>query len=259
MILNDFQGKLRGETVEAYGSVGPIRRIRNKFSSEVRPRGSIFLSSPKEIPPKVPTTQAFGGFLPRAERDLVPGETSGVSKYWSGNRVSYSSDRGMSTTNISSSQAARKALELLDRNKPTPKQKEAELMLVTARGSSPDSTDVRSVENRTSAHIEEPASHTSGPNVPVEFNKSSSKFNFLGDFHGKGMNEARDAGTGIAKASCSIFTGSSKSIRGADAMPVFGLKGTSGPQGKVFNLFLYCLSMPCKFLFHISQCDCGLT
>lgn len=224
------QVNLRGETAEAYGSVGPIRRIRNKFASEVRPRGSIFPSTPKEIPPKVPTTQVFGGFLPSAEKNLVPGETSGVSKYWSGDNVSRPSDRGMSSTNISSSQAARRALELLDRNKPTPKQKEAELKLATAWGSSPD---VSNVENRSSVHVEEPAPHTSGPNFPVEFNRSSSKFNFLGNFHGKEMNEARDASPGIAKASSSMFTSSSNSS--ADAMPVFGLKGTSGPQATSWN------------------------
>ncbi|KAH6761590.1 hypothetical protein C2S52_019023 [Perilla frutescens var. hirtella] len=230
------QVNLRGETVDAYGSVGPIRRIRNKFASEVRPRGSIFPSTPKEIPPKVSTTQVFGGFLPSAEKNLVPGETSGVSKYRSGDGVSRPSDRGiMSSTSISSSQAARRALELLDRSKPTPKQKEAELKLATAWGSSPDATDVSNVENRSSARVEEPAPLTSGPNFPMEFNRSSSKFNFSGNFHGKGMNEARDTSPGIAKASSSIFTSSSNSTPGADAMPVFGLKGTSGPQAKTWN------------------------
>ncbi|KAL2500716.1 nucleoporin-related [Forsythia ovata] len=36
------QEKIGGDAVDSYGSVGPIRRIRNKFASEVRPRGSIF-------------------------------------------------------------------------------------------------------------------------------------------------------------------------------------------------------------------------
>lgn len=233
--------KLRGETVNAYGSVGPIRRIRNKFASEVRPRGSIFLSSPKEIPPKAPTTQEFGGFLPSAEKNIIPGETSGVSKYLSGENVSLPSDRGISSTNLSASQAARKALEFLDRNKPTPKQKEAELKLATAWGSSPDATDVSNVDNRSSAHIEDPASHKNtdklGPNFPPEFNKSSRKFNFSGNLHAKGMNEARDAATGTAKASNSTFSGSSNSIPGGNAMPVFGLQTQN--WNKVFNLFLW--------------------
>ncbi|XP_057768069.1 uncharacterized protein LOC130988282 [Salvia miltiorrhiza] len=232
------QVKSRGVTVDAYGSVGPIRHIRNKFASEVRPRGSIFLSSPKEIPPKAPPTQELGGFLPSAEMDIVPAETGGVSKYLSGDNVSRPSDRGTSSTNLSASQAARKALEFLDRNNPTPKQKEAELKLVTAWGSSPDATDVSNVENRSSAH-EDPASHKNtdilGPNFPVEVNKSSNKFKFLGNSHAKGVNEARDEATGIAKASSSIFTGSSNSTPGADAMPVFGLKRTSGPQAQNWN------------------------
>ncbi|XP_042065828.1 nuclear pore complex protein NUP1-like [Salvia splendens] len=232
------QVKSRGETVDAYGSVGPIRRMRNKFASEIRPRGSIFLSSPKEIPLKAPTTQEFEGFLPSVEKNIVPGETSGVPKYLSGDNVSLPSDIGMSSMNLSASQAARKALEFLDRNKPTPKQKEAELRLVTGWGSSPDATDVSNVESRSSAHVEDPASHkntdTSGPNFPSEFNKSSNKFNFSGNYHAKGMNEARDEATGITKGSGSIFSGSSNSTAGADTIPLFGHK-TSGPQPRNWN------------------------
>lgn len=250
--------KSRGETVDAYGSVGPIRRIRNKFASEVRPRGSIFPSSPQEIPSKMVTPQVFGGFLPSAEKNLEPGETSGVSKYWSGDNVSCSSDRGISSPNISSSEAVRKILEHLDRNKPTPKEKEAELKLATAwRKSSPVATDVSNVENSSSVRVEELASHKntdiSGTSFPVEFNKSSSKFNFLENFHDKGMDEAKDAVSGKAKVSSSIFTGSSNSMPGANTMPFFGLKGTSGPLvknlNKVFNLF------PCfAFLCPIGSC-----
>ncbi|KAG6424175.1 hypothetical protein SASPL_114588 [Salvia splendens] len=233
------QVKSRGETFDAYGSVGPIRRMRNKFASEIRPQGSIFLNSPKEIPLKAPTTQEFRGFLTSAEKNIVPGETSGVPKYLSGENISQPSDVGMSSTNLSASQAARKALEFLDRNKPTPKQKEAELKLATRWGSSPDATDVSNVENRSSAHVEDPASHKntdiSGPNFSVEFNKSSSKFNFLGNSHAKGMNEARDEATGITKGSSSIFGGSSNSTPGADTIPLFGHKRTSGPQPQNWN------------------------
>lgn len=246
--MNDFQAKSRGETVDAYGSVGPIRRIRNKIRSEVRPRGSIFLSSPKEIPPKASTSQVFGGFLPNAEKNVIPGETSLVSKYWSEDVLSRPSDRGISNTNVSSSQAAKKVLELLDRNKPTPKQKEAELKLATAWRSSPDANDV---ENRTSAHVEEPASQKntdiSGPNFPLEFDKGRSKFNILGNFSGKGMNGARDAATGIAKAS-------NNSTPGADAMPIFGLKGTSATQSwnKVLISFYDTSLCTLTFLFRLS-------
>lgn len=246
MIMNDFQVKSRGETVDAYGSVGPIRRIRNKIGSGVRPRGSIFLSSSKEIPSKSSTTQVFGGFLPNAEKNVIPGETSLVSKYWSEDVVSRPSDRDMSNTNISSSQAAKKVLELLDRNKPTPKQ-EAELKLATAWRSSPDANDM---ENRTSAHVEEPASQKntdiSGPNFPFESDKGRSKFSILGNFPGEGMNEARDAATGISKVS--------NSMPGADATPIFGLKGTSATQSwnKVLISFYDTSLCTPTFFFRIS-------
>lgn len=246
--MNDFQVKSRGETVDAYGSVGPIRRIRNKIGSEVRPRGSIFLSSQKEIPPKAATAQVFGGFLPNAEKNVISGEKSLVSKYWSEDVVSRPSDRRTPNTNVSPNQAAKKVLELLDRNKPTLKQKEAELKLATAWRSS----DANNVENRTSAHVEEPASQKnsdiSSPNIPLESDKSRSKFNILGNFPGQGMNEASDAASGIAKAS--------NDIRGADAMPIFGLKGSPAPQSwnKVIIANYDTFQQTLKLLLCISWC-----
>ncbi|KAL1554864.1 nuclear pore complex protein NUP1 isoform X1 [Salvia divinorum] len=140
------QVKSRGERVDAYGSVGPIHRIRNKFASEVCPRGPVFLSLPNEIPSEPPIGQEFAGVLTTVEKNIVPGETSGVSNYGSGENVSRLSDRDVSSENLSASQVARKALEFLDRNKATLIQKEAELKLETAWGSSPDATDVSSME-----------------------------------------------------------------------------------------------------------------
>ncbi|KAK4391583.1 hypothetical protein Sango_1936100 [Sesamum angolense] len=206
------QVNLRDETNDGHGSVGPIRRIRNKFASEVRPRGSIFLSSSKDIPPKTATPKVLGGFLPSTDKNLEPGETSGASKHWSGDDVSGSSDRAISNP-ISSSQAVRKILEHLDRNKPTPKEKEAELKLATSwRRSSPSvPSDTIREENISSVHVRDHASlkHTdiAAPNFPVELKKGSSNSNILLNIHGKGMDEAKDAANGNTKASST--TGSS--------------------------------------------------
>ncbi|KAL8502821.1 hypothetical protein ACS0TY_021809 [Phlomoides rotata] len=221
------QVKSRGEIVDAYGSVGPIRRIRNKFASEVRPRGSIFPSSSKGTP-KMVKAQGFGGFLPSTEKNFEPGESSGKSKYMSRDKVSSSSDRGITNTNISSSQAVRKILEHLDRNKPTPKQMEAELKFATGwRRSSPEATAASNVENTSSEHVEELASHNNTDAANPNLHKSSSKSNFLGNFNDEGKDEAKDAVNGNAEASSSIFT-RSKSVHGANAKPRFGLEGTSG-------------------------------
>lgn len=223
--------------------MGPIRRIRNKFASEVRPRGSIFPSSSKGTP-KMVKAQGFGGFLPSTEKKLGPGETSGMSKYMSRDKVSSSSNRGISNTNISCSPAVKKILEHLDRHKSTPKEIEAELKY--ARRSSPEAIDVNNVENTSSEHVEELASHSNtdavGPKFPFAFNKSSSKSNFLGNFNDKGKDDAKDADNGNAMASSSIFTGS-MSVAGANAKPLFGLEGTSGSvvkfSDKVYIIFLY--------------------
>ncbi|KAL0315567.1 UNVERIFIED_CONTAM: hypothetical protein Sradi_5434900, partial [Sesamum radiatum] len=102
---------------------------------------------------KTATPKVLGGFLPSTDKNLEPGETSGASKHWSGDDVSGSSDRAISNP-ISSSQAVRKILEHLDRNKPTPKEKEAELKLATSwRRSSPSvPSDTIREENISSVH-----------------------------------------------------------------------------------------------------------
>ncbi|PIN26701.1 hypothetical protein CDL12_00536 [Handroanthus impetiginosus] len=233
------QVKSRGDTIDVYGSVGPIRRIRNKFASEVRPRGSMFLSSPKETPSKRETPKVLGGFLPRGEKKFEPGETNGASKYWSGDNVLGSSDGGISNHNISSSQAVRKILEHLDRTKPTPKEKEAELKLVTAwRRSSPEPTDNIRDEKISSLPVGELASHKNtdiaGTKLAEEFNKSSSTSKFLVNFHDKGVDEAKDADNGNIRASSAVFTVSSI-IPGSSALLHFGLKGTSNPVVKNSN------------------------
>ncbi|KAL9151312.1 hypothetical protein ABFS82_11G044400 [Erythranthe guttata] len=202
------QVKSRGETADVYGSVGPIRRIRNRFASEVRPRGSILMSSRNESP-KMATPKVFGGFLPSSEKNLELGETSGTPKYWSGDNVLDSSDRAISNSDISSSQsqAVKKILEHLDRNKPNPKEKEAETKLATPWRSSTDATKTIHEEN-----IGGVASH---------------KSKFLPNFHEKSMDEAKDAVNENSKASSSFFAGSSIAP-GAKATSIFGLKGTTG-------------------------------
>ncbi|XP_059287877.1 nuclear pore complex protein NUP1 isoform X1 [Lycium ferocissimum] len=113
----------------SYGSAGPIRRIRNKFGSESRPRRSIFLNSPNASSPseKVGASKLF---LPPAGKNLEVGQTSGVEKSQSvDHRVGRSEE---ATPHISSSnETVRKILEQLDRHKPTPAEKETELKLAS--------------------------------------------------------------------------------------------------------------------------------
>lgn len=220
--------------------MGPIRRIRNKFSSEVRPRGSIFPSSSKGTPKSV-KAKGFGGLLASTEKNFEPGETSGMSKYMSRDKVSSSSDKLISNPDVSSSQAVRKILEHLDRTKSTPKLVEDELKFANgSRRSSPEAMDVSNVENISSELASHNNTDAASPSFPFAFNKSSSnKSNFLGNFNDKGKDETKDAVDGNSIASSSIFT-SSKS---ANAKPLFGLEGTSGStlrfSDKVYILFLY--------------------
>ncbi|GER47387.1 nucleoporin-related [Striga asiatica] len=207
------------ETFDRYGSVGPIRHIKNRFSSEVRPRGSIF-NPPKDNPTQV-VKPAFGGFIRNTEKTQGIGETSVASKYCSGNNTSVSSDRDISNQNSAYSDSVRKILEHLDRNKPTPKEKEAELRLATAwRKSPPEATDISHDEKIRSAHAEELAAHNksadgSCADVSVGFNKNSSKSSFNENSRksslfvnsvDKGLGEVEGAVTETVKSPGSGFT-----------------------------------------------------
>ncbi|KAM3360666.1 nuclear pore complex protein NUP1 isoform X1 [Capsicum galapagoense] len=113
----------------SYGSVGPIRRIRNKFGSESRPRRSIFLNSTNASSPleKVGASKLF---LPAVGTNMEVGQTSGVEKYQSVDHRVGRSEEAMPHIS-SSNEAVRKILEQLDRHKPTPAEKAAELKLVS--------------------------------------------------------------------------------------------------------------------------------
>lgn len=131
VLMKIFQEKTRTDLpLPSYGSVGPIRRIRNKFGSESRPRKSIFLNSPNASSPleKVGASKLF---LPAAAgKNLEVGQTSGLEKYQSVDHRVGTSEEPMPLIS-SSNDAVRKILEQLDRHKPTPAEKAAELKLAS--------------------------------------------------------------------------------------------------------------------------------
>lgn len=113
----------------SYGSVGPIRRIQNKFGSESRPRRSIFLNSTNASSPleKVGASKLF---LPAAGKNLEVGQTSAVEKYQSVDHSVGRSEEAMPHIS-SSNETVRKILQKLDGHKPTPAEKAAELKLAS--------------------------------------------------------------------------------------------------------------------------------
>jgi hypothetical protein len=100
--------------INGYGSVGPIRRLRNKFGSEIRPSGSSSLYSVRN------------SSSPSKENNSTErAVTNSISKYNSVNTES-------TQLNSPANETVRKILEQLDRPKPTPKEIEAELKIGTA-------------------------------------------------------------------------------------------------------------------------------
>ncbi|KAA8535108.1 hypothetical protein F0562_030111 [Nyssa sinensis] len=152
---NYGQDNSRSEVLnDGYGSVGPIRRIRHKFGSEAPRRGSVSFHSSQNGPSQVENSSISKSFFPATKKNLEPG-TSSSSEFQSVENMVHSSEVGVSTLKLSSSKAVRAILEHLDGNKPTPKEKSAELKLATSwkNPSSSQMTDVVPKELSSSLHF----------------------------------------------------------------------------------------------------------
>lgn len=115
---------------DANVSVGPIRRAQRKFVSEARPRGSGSFRFPQSDPLQLGNSSLSNGFLPAVKKNLEVGPTSTHSEFQSVDNMRKTSDVGIPALQ-SSNPAVRAILEHLERNKPTPKEKSAELQLAT--------------------------------------------------------------------------------------------------------------------------------
>ncbi|XP_015579678.2 nuclear pore complex protein NUP1 isoform X2 [Ricinus communis] len=162
MISTPFQqiqapsfGKLnpRGKTLnDGHGSVGPIRRIRHKGVAETPSRGSAYFHSPLNGG-QVENFSVSEGLFSAPWTNLENRVTNSSAKVQSiGSKAQSSevsvliskpqcSEVSVPTVPAHSSQVAKKILEHLERNPPTPKDKSAELRLATS-WKKPESSDV---------------------------------------------------------------------------------------------------------------------
>nr|XP_043620892.1 nuclear pore complex protein NUP1 isoform X2 [Erigeron canadensis] len=109
-----------------YGSVGPIRRVRNKYTSAQNTSSSSVSRS----------------FMPVFERNSATAGTSGTSTISTTTKLEQTLG-GVKSSSGPSNETVRKILEQLDRHIPTPKEKEAELKLATGwKKSSSQDTDL---------------------------------------------------------------------------------------------------------------------
>ncbi|KAG2718774.1 hypothetical protein I3760_03G236400 [Carya illinoinensis] len=127
-----------------YGSVGPIRRISQKPLAKSSSRGSVYFHTPLDGPSQAGNSNASEGFLPSVKKNMELGGTSETSKSESSYGKPQSSEAGVPTVHPHATQLARKILEHLDRNPPTPRDKSLELELA-AKWKKPESSDVTNI------------------------------------------------------------------------------------------------------------------
>lgn len=135
---NRWQMKTSSEVMDGgYGSVGPIRRVRNKFASEPQSEGPRTLSS-AQLPS---SSNASRSFVPVFQKNLI---TAGGTSNPQTTDKNEQTNKAETSPTGPSNETVRKILEQLDRHKPTPKEKAAELKLATEwkRSSSQDNTNL---------------------------------------------------------------------------------------------------------------------
>ncbi|KAK3038029.1 hypothetical protein RJ639_032008 [Escallonia herrerae] len=215
------QVKSRSDVDGGYGSVGPIRRLRNKFASEALPRGSPSLYTVQYSPSEVDKSNVSKSFLPTREKNLELGGVDGTSNCQSVDRTAHSTEEGIPNQNTPSSQAVRRILEHLDRHKPTPKEKAAELKLATEWKKYPSS------EN---TDVMQKASTSLGSTGGFDIHKSrdsADQCSAEGNSNFKVKRLDGDVGNAVFKASTN--SGDAGITRDAIARP-FGFKNINNSQ-----------------------------
>ncbi|KAF2310637.1 hypothetical protein GH714_015867 [Hevea brasiliensis] len=115
---------------DGQGSVGPIRRLRHKVIAET-PRGSDYFHTSFNSP-QVENLSISEGLFSTPKTNLENGGKISSAKFQSVSSQPQSSEVSVPTAPAHSSLVARKILEHLERNPPTPKDKSAELRLATS-------------------------------------------------------------------------------------------------------------------------------
>ncbi|KAI3801840.1 hypothetical protein L1987_29957 [Smallanthus sonchifolius] len=119
---NPRQMKTSSDVMDGgYGSVGPIRRIRNKFASEPQSEGPRSFSSAQIAS----SSNASRSFVPVFQKKPV---TAASSNLYTAEKHEQTFKNDASSAGPSN-ETVKKILEQLDRHKPTPKEKAAELKL----------------------------------------------------------------------------------------------------------------------------------
>ncbi|XP_076946771.1 uncharacterized protein LOC143618436 isoform X2 [Bidens hawaiensis] len=121
-----LQSKTSSDVMDvAYGSVGPIRRVRNKLVTEPQSEGPKSFSSARIAS----SSSASRSFVPVFQKNT---RTSGTSNLYTADKNEQTFIGDVNTNSAGrSNETVRKILEKLDRHKPTPKEKAAELKLAT--------------------------------------------------------------------------------------------------------------------------------
>lgn len=220
-----MQVKIRSDMDNGYGSVGAIRRVRNRFATETPRRGSASLYSMQKSPLQLKESNASKVFFPVKEKNVELGGTSGTSNDHSADNTTKSSEGLVPTPNLSASPAVKGILEHL-LSKPTPHDLAAELKIATQWKKSP-STDTDVMQNVSAS--------TNFAHFGGSFDLRKNTDGFKSSAEGTGNRETSNsvensynsgAINGISKASGKVNGNSGIQVDG-NAGPSFGFNNVS--------------------------------
>ncbi|GMI97664.1 NUCLEOPORIN 82 [Hibiscus trionum] len=161
-------GQLRSNIMDnGHGSVGPIRRIRQKGTAETPSRGSVYSHSSLNGSFPVVNSNVSKGLSPSIKRNMEQGGTSSSSSVFQSVDKNRSSEMGMPPVHPHSSQMARTILDHLDRTLVTPKEKSEELKIATSW----------KISQSSDANTAVLTGHNNVPNLGLDSSKSKDKSN----------------------------------------------------------------------------------
>lgn len=239
-----LQDKSRVDAFEGgYGSVGPIRRIRHKAGAQSSSRRPAYTPSPLNGPARRESSDVHEGFLPAFTKNLEPDKTGDTHKFHSLDNKPQGSGVALPTVHMHTSLMARRILEHIDRNPPTPQQKSAELNLATKwknPESSVNANGVLSNENNGFLKLKDANSYKydgyDGKKSTLNEIQGSSHVDSLSADKSINVNNATSLPSGINVGSSFLKIGSdARSLQNTNGAQNFPTKSTEEDASKIVS------------------------
>ncbi|XP_054820773.1 uncharacterized protein LOC129319718 [Prosopis cineraria] len=217
--------------------------IRHKAGAQSSSRRPAYTPSPLNGPARRESSDVHEGFLPAFTKNLEPDKTGDTHKFHSLDNKPQGSGVALPTVHMHTSLMARRILEHIDRNPPTPQQKSAELNLATKwknPESSVNANGVLSNENNGFLKLKDANSYKydgyDGKKSTLNEIQGSSHVDSLSADKSINVNNATSLPSGINVGSSFLKIGSdARSLQNTNGAQNFPMKSTEEDASKIVS------------------------